>query len=444
MSEAPPRPPATPLRGRTARVLRAAAGLAAAFADGLETAGWRPAAAAAWRRSLKPALARRAPKPAPAAIAATAAPLREGVLFAGYTEGSLGLGQSLRLDLKAVEPTGLDFAVHPVSAGIETRRAGLFMAERTDRSGRYPVTLVEVASDQLPTVLAEIGPERLAGSRLILRTYWELPRAPEAWAAHLAGVSEIWAPTRFVADAFAGVFEGPIRHVPPAMEVPSLDAEGEPFALPPGRFHFLFSFDYFSYPARKNPLGVIRAFRDAFPPTRSDVGLVVKSNGDAGHHPDVRAAMEAHAREDGRIRLVHGEISRPAMLGLLRAADAYVSLHRSEGFGQGMAEAMLFAKPVIGTDYSGSTDFLNHETGFPVSYRLRPVAPGEYAWSAGQSWAEPDHKSAVEAMRFVADHPDEARRRGETARRSLAARYGLDPVGLVLARRLGALLAEGR
>jgi len=210
------------------------------------------------------------------------------------------------------------------------------------------------------------------------------------------------------------------------------------------RFYFMFSFDYYSSPFRKNPLGVLRAFQEAFPLGDENVGLVIKSTGAPDHFPDIKAIVSDAMRQDPRILMFDSNMARDEMLGLIRSSDAYVSLHRAEGFGLGMAEAMTFERIVIGTDYSGCTDFLTAETGYPIPYQLRPVASNEYPWSEGQSWAEPDQAAAVEVMRHVAADPSEGRRRGKFARERIWRSYGSVPVGEAMRDRLEVIWAKRR
>jgi glycosyltransferase involved in cell wall biosynthesis len=127
---------------------------------------------------------------------------------------------------------------------------------------------------------------------------------------------------------------------------------------------------------------------------------------------------------------------------LIRASDSYVSLHRAEGFGLGMAEAMTFGRIVIGTGYSGSTDFLADETGYPVPFKLRPLEAHEYPWSRGQYWAEPDQDAAMEIMRQVVANPSEGKRRGERGREYVLHRYNPTVVGEVMRKRIDALLGK--
>ena len=132
-------------------------------------------------------------------------------------------------------------------------------------------------------------------------------------------------------------------------------------------------------------------------------------------------------------------MSRPEVNGLIAATDAFVSLHRSEGFGFGLAEAMLLGKPAIGTDYSGNTDFLNRATGYPVPYELVPVGSGEYPDHEGQVWAEPDIAAAARAMAAIVDDPVAAEARALAGQTFIKTHHSLAAVGREMRDRLTAL-----
>ena len=369
-------------------------------------------------------------------------PTRDGVLFIGYAEGALGLGEVFRTTLRAVKSSGLPFGVYPFKRNIETRLIGPYMQDRYDVAHPYPVNVALMAPDQVPYLIEELEPYHFDQSYTVLITYWELQKAPEAWREPLKNVDEIWAPNAFVAGAFEGIFDGPITIVPPAIPIPADDLPDRThFQLEADRFYFLFSFDYFSSPFRKNPIGVVEAFQRAFPKGDEPVGLVIKSVGLPQQYPDIRQHIQRAADHDPRIRLIDETLSREDMSGLIKSCDAYVSLHRSEGLGLGMIEAMTFGRIVIGTDYSGCSDFLNDRTGFPVPYGFTPIGGHEYPWSEGQKWAQPDVQAAADIMRSVVANPEEARRRGAFARDFIADLYSDTAVANAIKDRLSQIEA---
>lgn len=366
---------------------------------------------------------------------------RRGVLLIGYAEANLGLGQVFRNNIRAIELSGLPFGIYPFGKGVETRRIGSFKPDRYDQSRAYDVNVIQVTPDQLPTVFETIDRRVTRHSYNVLSTFWELSKAPEIWRSMLAGIQEIWAPNDFVANAFREIFSGPIivmRH--------AVDVGEEPYptrralGMEPDRFYFVFSFDYFSSPYRKNPLAVIEAFQAAFPEGGENVGLIIKSLGASNQYPEIKQTIRDAAAVDRRILDIDRPLARQDILGLIYASNAYVSLHRAEGFGFGMAEAMCFGRIVIGTNFSGNTDFLTEATGFPIPYTLRPVARHEYPWSEGQTWADPDIKAAAAAMKLVFQAPETARVRAAAGQRLIRQNYAPRVVGQILKDRIERLM----
>jgi glycosyltransferase involved in cell wall biosynthesis len=357
--------------------------------------------------------------------------------YIGYAEGNLGLGQSFRDDVIAAVNAKVPVAVFPFRVGIETRLSGPFMPHLYDTKMPYPVNVIVVATDQIPIVFRSSLGRTLAGSYNILRTYWELPEAPKCWRGYLTKINEIWVPNDFVANAFRSIFSGPIQIVPTTVDVTIGKAsDRSAFGMDEDRFYFLYSFDYFSSPYRKNPLGLLRAFQQAFGSHAEKVGLVIKSIGPEEKHPKIRAEIQAAMTADPRIIRIHRTLERDEMLSLIRASDAYVSLHRSEGFGAGMAEAMMMGKIVIGTDFSGNRCFLNENTGFPVPYTIRPVQPHEYSWSSGQVWAEPVISEAALIMQRVFERPEDALHRAVEGKRFIKNWHSYAAVGQAMRTRL--------
>jgi glycosyltransferase involved in cell wall biosynthesis len=200
--------------------------------------------------------------------------------------------------------------------------------------------------------------------------------------------------------------------------------------LPEQTYLFLTSFDFTSYVTRKNPLGAVGAFLRAFPQTGGDdVGLVLKMNGHAQRTGDAAAFLAAPELQDPRIRVMGDVLDRRRMLGLLDQCDAFVSLHRSEGFGRLLAEAMLFGKPVIATGYSGNMDYTTEQTACVVDYRLIPVGRNEYPHAGGQHWADPDLEQAAGYMRRLVSDRAWGTALGATARRFVVSQHGTTAVG---------------
>ena len=193
---------------------------------------------------------------------------------------------------------------------------------------------------------------------------------------------------------------------------------------------------------RKNPLAVANAFEVAFSDGRNDVGLIFKMSGSRYLFPKLMLELETVAKRDRRITIMQGDWGRADILALMASVDCFVSLHRSEGFGLGMAEAMFLGKPVIGTAFSGNTEFLTEETGYPVPYQMRAVEQGEYPYSAGNSWAEPDIRIAAGMMRSVASRTDEMRNKALRGQTYIRQHYSPKAVGSLVAARLRELAAR--
>jgi glycosyltransferase involved in cell wall biosynthesis len=354
---------------------------------------------------------------------------RDSVLFVGYAEGGLGLGESFRSMLQALYESGMEFSIYPFRKNIETRLGAPFHPELYDRHGIYDVSVAYMATDQINHYYEELQAQVESGSYNILRTYWELPKAPTDWAKLLARIDELWVPNSFVQSAFSSIFDGVISVIPTIVSVANTGLRDRTyFGLDKNTFYFLFSFDFHSSAARKNPLGVVQAFGYAFPDRQRKVGLIIKSIGPGDYDPTAFQQLQNVTRIDDRIKLLSEPMLRDEMLSLISASDCYISLHRSEGFGAGMAEAMALEKPVIGTDFSGNAEFLTQETGFPVRYALRKLMPGEYVYGEGQSWAEPDLEEAIRHMRGVVDDRGEAARRAQRGKLYIEAHHSADTV----------------
>jgi glycosyltransferase involved in cell wall biosynthesis len=245
---------------------------------------------------------------------------------------------------------------------------------------------------------------------------WELERLPGYWRHAFSFFDEIWASTHFAERAYSHERLRPVRLMPMAVITPVVPREisRRELNLPPNTTVFLFVFDFRSFAERKNPEAVVRAFLQAFPFGDEQVFLMIKTMG-ADQDPSSFDRLAALS-DDQRILLRDISLDRDELLGLVRACDAYVSLHRSEGLGRGPAEAMLLGRPTILTAYSGTNDFATGKCAYLVDYRLVQVDLGQYLGVERQRWADANVASAAHYMRIIHERPDEARRIGERGR----------------------------
>jgi len=375
----------------------------------------------------------------PAAVTALAASQPLGVNVAGYLNSELGVGEVARQAIRALDAAAV--AVMPIGLPAPHSRQGHAFAHRGISSAGYPVNLICVNADVLPAFAAQAGQRFFAGRHSIGWWWWEVSRFPERWAGSFEHVDELWAGSRFVADAIAAVAPVPVLHVPTPVFV-----QGTPRAQPqhfglPAAFTFLFCFDYQSVLARKNPLGCIEAFLRAFPEP-GDAVLVLKSI-NAEHSPDdhgrVRGAAEGHPH----VVLLDRYLDPADKDRLLASCDCYVSLHRSEGFGLTLAEAMFLGKPVVATAYSGNLDYMTPENSYLVDCALTPVGPGAEPYPADAEWADPDLDHAAALMREVYEDRDGARRRAQRGQADIRRTHSLEAAGATMAQRLTEISALG-
>jgi glycosyltransferase involved in cell wall biosynthesis len=342
-----------------------------------------------------------------------------GVNIQGYLRGEFGLAESARMYSRALIENGFKVALNDIDLQLPHGWSDHSMDPWLVDDAPYPTNIIFVNPDFLVPALEKIGSERLQGRRLIACWFWELEIVPEQWLRAIEMVDEIMVASTFVEAAFRRVTDKPIVRIPlPLYNVPDSGLKREDFGIDPDKFVFLCTFDFQSSIARKNPFAAIQAFRLAFPPQRHDVSLLIKSSNGHRAIEQLRSLLNA-ASEDSRI-VVHDDIiPRAHVQALQRCCDAYVSLHRAEGFGLGMAESMALGKPVIATGWSGNVDFMDAENSILVDYRLIPVGAGEYPDSDDACWAEPDLQAAAGAMLRLVDEPGLARKLGDKACESI-------------------------
>ncbi len=366
-----------------------------------------------------------------------------GLNLVGHLESEVGVGEIARQLVGACDAA--DVPVLPIDLPATASRQGHPFPHSGSPVAAFGTNLVCVNADQLPAVRARLGERFFTGRRAVGLWWWEASVLPPYLAESFALVDEVWAASSYVARtlreaAAAGGYDVPVRTLPAPVTPPRPPAAlgRAALGLPEDRFLFGLAFDHHSVIARKHPTGLVEAYVRAFPdPEASGTALVLKSvNGAA--HPEAHAAVLAAAAGRPDVLVVDRYFDHGAKDALIAALDCYVSLHRAEGFGITLAEAMALGVPVVATDWSGTSDFCTPETAWLVRCDLVPIGPGNDPYPPGATWAEPDLDHAAALLRAVRDQPEERARRVAAGRELLAARHAPAAVGAALAELLAA------
>ncbi|GAA3802228.1 glycosyltransferase [Cellulomonas soli] len=365
-----------------------------------------------------------------------------GVTVLGFLRGGLGIGESARLLTEGLEAAGVPYATVSVDRHMVSvlRTPGVTGAAVSTR--RFDTSVLCVNADLTPAVAAECAAV-LDRTYRIGMWYWEVEDFPVSQHGGFASVDEVWVATDFVRDAIAPRSPVPVVTVtPPLPQRRALPTRSRAdLHLPDGPL-LLFSFDHLSTLERKNPIGVLDAFSRAVPPG-SGPTLVLKSI-NAEQRPADAERLRLAVADRPDVLLLEDFLSPDDRDSLVAACDVYVSLHRSEGLGLTMAEAMAWGKPVIATGYSGNLQFMSHENSYLVPWTPGTIPADAAPYPAGGRWAEPDLDAAAALIRRVLDDPAEAVARGHRAAADIARLHSPQAAGERVAARLDALRARRR
>lgn len=365
------------------------------------------------------------------ADAGNRAPL--GVNVAGFLQSELGIGEAGRGLISGLDAVRVP--VLPVHGDWRpSSRQGHEYAMFDTDAAAFPINVVCVNADVLGHWAAQAGEEFFANRYTIGFWWWEVLAFPREWLPAFELVDEVWAATDHVADALMPVSTVPVTKITMPVTAPALTHRSRlELGLPEG-FLFMFLFDHHSIFERKNPLAAIEAFKRAFPPD-SGPSLVVKS---INHefHPHAHERLLLAAAEHPDVHLLDNYVSARDKNAMIASADCYVSLHRAEGFGLTMAEAMCLGKPVIATRYGGNLDFMDDRNSWLVDCRMVPIGAGQKPYPAEGEWADPDLDQAAHHMRSIFADPAAARDRGARAARHMHEAHSPLVAGRSMQRRL--------
>jgi glycosyltransferase involved in cell wall biosynthesis len=363
------------------------------------------------------------------------------VTLVGHPFSPIGTGRALRVAFAACRSVGIETTVRDVW-GFQTPEPAQAKYIAPFISNDYgAVNVFHLNGNEVETALDRIGP--LPVGYNIIVPFWELPRYPAEWARQLERFDEVWAASDYIRQSLAAAVHCPVIHMPIATEI-ALDAfcVRRHFGIPENSYTFLFIFDCRSYIMRKNPQAVVECFRrllDARPWSRAC--LVMKLHGLEAAPAEVQDFLTDLHDLNKRVVVLTETMTEVEAHNLIRCCDAFISLHRSEGYGLGLAEAMYLGLPVIGTGYSGNMDFMTPDNSILIGYRLVPVPPGAYPHAEDQYWAEPDLEEATARMIGLVDDSVTGRAIGARGSRSIRTSFSYRATGLRYMQRLNQIEA---
>ncbi|MDP4008389.1 MAG: glycosyltransferase [Candidatus Peregrinibacteria bacterium] len=323
-----------------------------------------------------------------------------GVNIIGYITAECGIGQISRGMIMALKQAGVAISVYNFDIGWH-RNADNSVETFSDELP-YSINLCCFNADETPRRLSEIGAEKLKGKYNIGLWAWELDSFPDEWKGAFEYVHEVWTISDFAKKSIQKATDLKVSKIPLLVE-PIVDTKFNRtyFGISKDVYVFLFSFDGFSFADRKNPFATAAAYAAAFP-SDSTMLIIKTQNLDRSHEKKLHVILKGT-----QYRIINEYYAQEEFTGLLNSIDCYVSLHRAEGFGYGLAEAMYLKKTVIGTNYSGNLDFMDDTNSFLVPYKLVEIEKTVGPYKKGNHWADVDIEDAVKMMKKVYEDRDE-------------------------------------
>jgi glycosyltransferase involved in cell wall biosynthesis len=360
-----------------------------------------------------------------------------GVNLAGHITGDFGLAEAGRGTIRAMETARIPFALTDLKVGGQPNSDSTYKNFSNDNP--YPINIIQTNPNWVEQILAGyfpgIGSEYFKGKYNIGVWLWELPVFPKEWQWAFDLFDEIWTPSNFCAEAFSAVSRVPVLKIPVSLAFPKPSLTRENLNLPKDKFIFLFMFDFASSFERKNPFATVEAFKQAFGKSNQDVLLVLKF-ANSHYFPHLREQLTELTEGWPSIQFIDGHLPKAEIHALVNCCDCYVSLHRAEGFGLTMSEAMYYGKPVIATAYSSNMEFMNVGNSFPVKYDLVTTTEDYGAYPKGSVWAQADIDHAASVMKYTFENSQEARQVGAKAAQEIRALLGPQTVGIKIKNRL--------
>lgn len=320
-----------------------------------------------------------------------------GVNLIGNICAESGLGQSCRLVASALDKTGFPLSIYKYEQLGAEGQGDHSWKNRLSKELPYDVNLIHINPHELGLAFIQQDASVWNYRYNIGYWLWELEEFPDEWIPCFQCLDEIWAPSEFICNAIRKKTTLPVRCMPYYVDVHiGTIYDRKHFGIPEDKFLYLMMYDQSSCMERKNPIGVLNAFKMAFEKENENVGLVIKINNPTSEsRKQIRSVLDGYTN----VYLIEETLSRDEVNSLTKCVDVVVSLHRAEGFGLVLAEAMLLGTPTVATNWSSNTEFMNENVACMVDYELITIEKDMPPFKAGNRWADANLDQAAGYMK---------------------------------------------
>jgi glycosyltransferase involved in cell wall biosynthesis len=351
------------------------------------------------------------------------------IAFIGHHSGIFGLGEDARLIVESLSLAGFEVDSYIANPNIMASKEKVNAKNLEDYTCNYLINIFCLPAFDMIGLAFEYGLNLFTSSINIGIWQWELRDFPKEAEFAFKLIHKPIGISTYTSKSFEHIFNKKVDTIPlPLKEYKFEKKDRGYFGLPDKSFMFYFSFDRNSFIDRKNPLGPIEAFQNAF--IDEDVILVIKVMGSVDSQ--IWTECKRRAYVDKRIFIIEKTLNKNDYLALLDLSDAVISLHRAEGFGRLLAEAFLLEKPVIVSNYSGNLDYTKSENSYLINGMEIPTFPNEYLFSRNNFWFQPSTKESTNIMRYIYNNPEEAISKAKKGRERIRKDFSLNSTSLFL------------
>lgn len=359
-----------------------------------------------------------------------------GLNVVGYIDAEFGLGEAVRLNIKALSKVGIPTSL--INYSVKTPHSHSNNTFTDFSNGfKYDINLIQVSPAEVPNLLKSREAIGLKGKYNILFVAWESEIFPIEYIENISFFDEIWVPSKFCQESLSKNAKVPVINIPHPIEI-TLESTNDSDAInffDKTKFNYLFVFDYNSSLERKNTINLIKAFKNCYSANDENVMLSIKTS-KSNRFVEEKNQLLNEIGIWKNIKIIEKIFDKNSLNTIISNCDCYVSLHRSEGFGLTMAEAMYFGKPVIATGYSGNLEFMDFQNSLLVNYDLTTNFSSDINYEKGVIWANPDINHASHLIKKVFENKIIRDRIGVSGKKTVDTKLSFEKIGWLMKNRL--------